>query len=199
MAAPVTVNDLRAYLGQVPLGANEDAILQAVIDRAWSIVVQFLGYEYGAYGAASAKTVVNSGGQYLYLPPHNPGSITSVVNQGGTAISASDWDEDEYGHLYLVAANFWYDWGQYNTSPSWPRGRYTVTAAWGYGTAPASVSQVTLELAVNMWRGKDRGLWSEAIGVDGSGALRFTGGLTNQQKAVLLAAQSYTVGTWVVV
>jgi len=35
---------------------------------------------------------------------------------------------------------------------------------------PPSVEQVTLELAVNMWRQRDRGMWSPSSGVDGEGA-----------------------------
>jgi hypothetical protein len=48
---------------------------------------------------------------------------------------------------------------------------------------------VCLELAVNIWRGKDRGMWTETIGVDGEGGLRFTGGMTSQQRSILRAAK----------
>jgi hypothetical protein len=50
---------------------------------------------------------------------------------------------------------------------------------------PASVEQIALELAVNMWRGKDRGSWSQSSGVDGEGALIYQGVLTDKQMRLL--------------
>jgi hypothetical protein len=50
---------------------------------------------------------------------------------------------------------------------------------------PPSVEQVTLELAVNMWRSVDRGLWSPSSGVDGEGALPYPGVLTEKQMGML--------------
>jgi len=50
---------------------------------------------------------------------------------------------------------------------------------------PPSLEQVTLELAVNMWRGRDRGMWSPSSGVDGEGALQYTGVLTDKQTKLL--------------
>ena len=51
--------------------------------------------------------------------------------------------------------------------------------------APPSVEQVALELAVNMWRQRDRGGWSASSGVDGEGALQYTGVLTDKQMRLL--------------
>lgn len=50
---------------------------------------------------------------------------------------------------------------------------------------PASVEQLALELAVNMWRQRDRGGWSPASGVDGEGAIQYTGVLTDKQQKLL--------------
>jgi len=50
---------------------------------------------------------------------------------------------------------------------------------------PPSLEQVTLELAVNMWRSRDRGGWAVSSGVDGEGALQYTGVLTDKQMRLL--------------
>jgi hypothetical protein len=53
------------------------------------------------------------------------------------------------------------------------------------------VKEVALEIAVNIWRSKDKGLWTDIIGVEsGGGGIRFIGGLTNQQKAILDAVKA---------
>lgn len=51
--------------------------------------------------------------------------------------------------------------------------------------ASRSVEQICLELAVNMWRQKDRGLWASSSGVDGEGALIYTGVFTDKQLRLL--------------
>jgi hypothetical protein len=61
-----------------------------------------------------------------------------------------------------------------------------VTAVWGYGpTPPDAIEQLTLELAVNVWRSRDKGGFTEMVGVDGSGAVRQVAGLNAQQRMVL--------------
>jgi hypothetical protein len=42
MSQWVTVAELRMYLDQVPLGAEEDAALQAVLDRAEALIGRYL-------------------------------------------------------------------------------------------------------------------------------------------------------------
>ena len=62
-----------------------------------------------------------------------------------------------------------------------------MTARWGYGPAPDEIEQVTLELAVNMWRSKDKGGFTDVVGVEGQGSIRAVAHLTSGQKAVLEA------------
>lgn len=50
---------------------------------------------------------------------------------------------------------------------------------------PPSVEQVCLELAVNLWRSRDRGMWADSSGVDGEGALQYTGYMTAKQRSLL--------------
>lgn len=50
---------------------------------------------------------------------------------------------------------------------------------------PPSVEQVCLELAVNMWRQRDAGLWASSSGVEGEGALQYVGYMTAKQRSLL--------------
>ena len=51
--------------------------------------------------------------------------------------------------------------------------------------ASTTIEQICLELAVNMWRQRDRGMWSATSGVDGEGALQYTGVFTDKQLRLL--------------
>lgn len=52
-------------------------------------------------------------------------------------------------------------------------------------TASRTVNQLCLELAVNYWRQKDRGMWSPTSGVEGEGAITYTGVLTAKQESLI--------------
>ena len=153
-----------------------DALLEDCLTRASDTVRQALRrlladptFDYAAWGAASTQVVRSYGGWYLSLPAHQAGSVTAIAYDGGDAVS--DWLVED-AVLYLAAG--------------WGAQRYRVMAVWGYGpTVPAAVEQVTLELAVNIWRSKDKGGFSEMVGADGGGAIRVVAGLTKQQEATL--------------
>jgi hypothetical protein len=184
-----TVEELRAYLTQVNTTTADTTLLQAVLDRATDIIDKALGFSFAAYPAASAKVIAHAGGSTLNLPAHQVGTVTVVADNSGSTVLSTTYAEDATGDLYFTTNNY-----PYGTSlqglPLWSPGRYTVTAVWGYGpTPPESIVQVCLEVAVNIWRGKDRGMWTEVVGVEGSGGLRFTGGLTNQQRSILAAVR----------
>jgi hypothetical protein len=51
------------------------------------------------------------------------------------------------------------------------------------------VQQIALELAVNMWRQRDRGLYSETQGVEGGGSVTYIGGLNATQRMVIQRAR----------
>ncbi len=182
-----TVVQLRAYLPQVATGATIDTALQVILDRAYDIVNLALGFTFAAASAAAAKDVRAQGGQYFDLPAHTIGSVTVVseVNFKGTAYESTeiltDFDELEDGRLWR--------------SVGWEPGEwYRVTAPWGYGVAPAAIVEVELELAVNLWRSKDRGMFSDVIGVEGGGAVGYTRALTNQQKMIIDQVRARTLG-----
>lgn len=187
--AIITLPDIRGYLDQLSeLGdakeAIADAILNQIIPRAEAIVLRELGpaYVFGTYPAASQKRIYHSGGSALNLPPHDTTTGITAVRYGAsdaTVMAATDYYYDN-GALY-VAGSLGYGPAQW---PQWAPGVYFVTGKWGFGPAPDDVKEVCLEVAVNLWRGKDRGMWTEVVGAETTG-LRFTGGLTKTQKDIL--------------
>jgi hypothetical protein len=191
VAAYVTHTQLRAYLPQATTGPADDQLLDAMGARATAMIDTALGWSFAAYGAASSQDVLapEAPSVYLKLPPYQAGSITSVAGvlfkgtTGETLTTLTDWDELDRFYLYrdlgwsgqqLLGVG---GWGSY----PW----YRVTAIWGYGPVPDDIVELALELAVNMWRSKDKGGFSEIIGADGGGAVRFVAGLNAQQKMIL--------------
>lgn len=168
-----------------------DSVLQACLTRASDIVRSAMrslladpAFDYAAYGVASTKIVRAFDGYFLRLPAYKAGSVTLVEYQSGsypstyTALTADQWEASADGALYRAAG-----WG----NGSWgDLARYRITAVWGYGPdVPASIEQLTLELAVNTWRSRDKGGFSESVGVEGAGAIRQIAGLNKQQVMIL--------------
>lgn len=175
-----TVLQLRSYLGQISDSVPNDALLTDCLTRATDMVRNAMRtaltdptFDYAAYGVASTKIVKTYPTEYLPIPAHQIGSVTLVEYRSATgpetwATDATAWSEETDGRLYRASY--------------WPQGRYRMTAVWGYGnTIPAAIEELTLELAVNLWRSKDKGGFSETIGVDGAGAVRMVAGFTKQQ------------------
>lgn len=161
-----------------------DTLLQACLDRATGIVRGALrsmladpAFDWVAWPSATTKIVRSYGGAYLTLPPHQAGSATLVeqvatTNPTSYSALADEWLQ-ESGRLYRPGL--------------WPiDARHRVTAVWGYGpTVPAQAIEVVLELAVNIWRARDKGGFTEMVGVEGGGAIRAVAGLTKQQQQAL--------------
>ena len=186
MALYASVAQFKDYQKQRAAGTTDGQITD-VLTRASGVVRGVLRKELGdpafdlaAYGAASTKLVRGYDTEYLSLPPHQAGSVTLVEYQTGTnpptytTLSADQWD-DEDSRLYRPAG-----WGGYSMP------RYRVTAVCGYGaTVPDEIVQVTLEIAVNIWRSKDAGRFTNVVGVEGGGAVGYEGALTPGQKMIL--------------
>lgn len=195
MASWASVSMIQAYLPQVEQTAANVRLLQSCLDRATDIVRNTMRalladptFDYVAYGAASTKIIRGHAGSYLTLPPHQEGSVTLVEYQSGTNPATYSTLADQY----LVEGGQLYRAGGWSHSGY----RYRITAVWGYGpTVPDGIVQVVLELGVNFWRGKDRGMWTDTIGQDGQGSVKYTGGMTNLQKQSLqnVCAQLYQV------
>lgn len=161
-----------------------DALLQACLDRATDIVRQALraaladpSFDWTAYASAASRIVRGESGAYLRVPPHQAGSVSLVEYESGwnpaTYAALPDQWMEEDGYLYRA--------GRWS-----PGQRYRVTAVWGYGpTAPESAQQLVLELAVNIWRSRDKGGFTEIVGVEGSGGIRQIAGLNKQQVMVV--------------
>lgn len=185
MASWATVERIQDELEQVTPTAANLRLLQRKLDRATGIVRDTMRalladptFDYVAYGAASTKIIRGHAGSYLTLPPHQEGSVTLVEYQSGTNPATYSTLADQY----LVEGGQLYRAGGWSHSGY----RYRATAVWGYGpTVPDGIVQVVLEIGVNLWRGKDRGMWTDTIGADGAGSVKYTGGLTNLQKQVL--------------
>lgn len=179
-----TVDTLRTYLPQVANTAANDDLLEDMLTRATQIVDLALQFSFAGYAAtASTLRLSLGGGRLLHVPFYQAGTLCAVsLVEGPDTLESYTADEDyEIEGGDDVDAHTWL----YKISDTWPIGRYALTAKWGYGSAPESVVGVTLELAVNLWRGRDRGMFSDAIGVEGSGAVAYTRALTNQQKMIL--------------
>lgn len=162
-----------------------EAVLTRILERATDIVRNamraHLGdptFDYTAWATASTKIVRASGGQYLALPPHQLGSASAVKYQSASNPAAYTAITDEYlqenGQLYRAGG-----WGD-------GRPRYQITAVWGYGpTVPSAIEELTLELAVNLWRSRDKGGFTEVVGAEGQGAVRHIAGLNKQQQLIV--------------
>lgn len=189
-----STDQLRGYLKQIPAdvapSTTNDDLLQAVLDRSTSMVNDALGFAGvgGAFAtwatAATTRDVRGEGGEWLYPPSYQPDSVDTVseVYSKGltseTTHAVTDWAEEEAsqapgGRLYRSGG-----WGD--------RAWYRIGAIWGYGPAPNSIVEVTLELAVNLWRAKDAGRFSNVVGVEGGGAVGYEKALTPQQQMVVL-------------
>lgn len=188
--AYANVSHFRAYLPQVEAGDAVDSDIQDVLERATGIVQNELGshlvfrHEGVSTPVASTKTVFSEDSVWLKLPAYAQGSITSLTPSSDTT-PITDYEERwEFGRFYL-----WRETG-------WQAQRYRVTAIYEYGKPSHAVVEVVLEVAVNLWRGRDRGMFQE-IQSQGVGVtqLRFIGGLTtNQQRMIQQIRRDYTDG-----
>ena len=180
MAIYATHVELGDYLPQVDIGDTDDA-LKRVIARAQQIVDRVLGFTYDGV-SASEITVNVVGGKFIKLPPHEAGSITAVTDYSGAAIGSSYWKEMETGSIAAL--------DDYGNVLAWSPGYYKVTASWGYGAPPVDVIEVTLELCVTIWQGKESGKFSDVVGVEGGGAVGYNKALTGLQKMILINARN---------
>ncbi len=180
--AYATLDQLYEYLPQLARGEH-DSLLSDILDRAESIVDDALGFQFAGYGEATTRDVeCRVRWRWLEAPAHERGSIVAIAEVSGRGTSSettteiTEFVEEEDGRLWR---------GQGWTPGAW----YRVTAVWGYGPAPASIVQVTLEVAVNIWRGRDASQWSNTLGVEGQGAVSYNRALTWAQRSIIDAVR----------
>jgi hypothetical protein len=188
--AYATTDQLYAYLDQLDdTDAAQTALLADILDRATAKVDRYLrtsigdpAFTFATYPAASTKIVASYGGVMLGIPAHEPGSVTLVEYQSASdpvtwATITDPWEEYPDGQVYRA-----YGWGyQYGYIPL----RYRVTAVYGYGPVPDDIESITLNLAVNIFRSKTKGGFTEIIGNEGGGGMRVVAAFTKDDLQTL--------------
>lgn len=170
----------------VTIAPATDALLQSCLDRATDIVRNALrdllddpAFDFATYGSAATRVVYGKKSKYLALPAYQAGSVTLVEYQE-TVISPT---------AYSTVTDFWREEaGALERPYGWLASdleHYRVTAVWGYGPIPDAAVQIVLEQAVNEWRSRDKGGFSDVVGVDGSGGIRAISGLNKLQMQVI--------------
>lgn len=169
--AYATVAQFRAMFQQVPPGLDQDALLAEYLERATALVESALGFAFETYSAATERRFSAPGGRcLLYVPQHERGSLTGL-SLNGTELTDYETEAADFTCLWRAAG--------------WPAGRYTATAKWGYGAAPAAIVQVTLEKALNLYISAQGGAFSDVVGIEGGGAVGYNRAWTNGQRAVI--------------
>jgi len=178
--AYASVAQLREYLKDLPASDETDDLLEAILERATALVDGELGFAFAAYGYTASEIDVYSGagGKWLYLPAYQSGSLGDValVSSRGTD------DEDTEAETEFVQES---RYRLYRDVGWLPRRYYRVSAVWGYGEAPEAIVEVTLQVAVNIWRGRDAMQWSSSVGAEGGGAVSYQRALSWAQRSII--------------
>lgn len=166
----------KGYMEQIDLSdENAGVIAAAILLRATAIVEDFLGFGFADY-VNGVKNIRAGYGAYLRIPAHEPDSVTLVADMAGNDMDGY-WQEISSGSVYAVSDDGY--------EGNWNAGMYAVTADWGYGPAPAAAKEVVLELAVNIWRSRSAGHFTNIVGAVGGGAVGYEKALTPQQAMIL--------------
>lgn len=164
----------------VTVASALDAVMTDIIERAERVIEDALApVVFTSYGTATSKDIRAGAMDSTYLKPpiHQAGSVTTVkaIPRPGAPVAdeelVEDWIQDDG---YLIRGDQW-------LAGQW----YRVTAIYGYGPAPASAQQLALEIAVNIWRSKDRGLYSEVQGANDGANISYVGGLNPTQRMMI--------------
>lgn len=165
-----TVARLRAeHLTQVASGATNDALLSQMLVSATAFVNSALGFAFNGFAAAAEKKFHRDASRlWLSLPYYESGTLTALARDD-TDFASDEYEIDSDDHTQL-----------YNDD-GWPAGRYAATAAWGYGTVPEEIVKVTMQIASDLWTGRDVRSQANAAGVEGPGQVIVQRALTWQQ------------------
>lgn len=204
--AYITPENITAYLDQLQVSDPETlALLEAIAERATGIVDTALGFSFEGYTAAEERTFQTRGGYRLYIDSAKPGSVTTVLSPSDVELDGNYQPvTNEAGNVYALDAitngSFWFwEWGtpppncnlmSFPMQGTWP---IKVTAEWGYGPPPPVIVQLTLEVAVNIWRSKDAGGFAESIGARQGGAVnitRYVAGINRDQQIIIDSVRS---------
>lgn len=178
--ALVTRDDVKLRLNQIEDTAEYDTLLDAICTEIEDTIVLYLGFSFDGYADDSTAVVIGGGTPWLILPPHEAGTITTITVTGSTT-EITGWTEQPDGSLYL---DNYYPLGGYG----WHQNRFTVTGNFGYGEWPESLKRVAVEMAVNAFKERDKGHFSDVVGVEGAGgdvAVGYRGAWLKSHKAVM--------------
>ena len=170
-----TLARLRAeHLTQVPAGATNDALLTQMLESATAFVDSALGFSFAGYAAAAVERAFwrDAARLWLHVPYYEAGTLTGLKH-GDTDIADTAYEIEADDHTALF-----YEYG-------WRAGRYTATAKWGYGTAPEEIVKVTMQLAVDLWNGRDARSQTNVSGVEGPGQITVQRAFTWQQYQII--------------
>lgn len=168
-----TLAQLRQYLDQVPVNATMDALLAAILDRASALIDLDVGHGW-AIATATTALVFGDGTDYLSIPqPYVAGSVTAVSTTANITLPAY---VESSGLLVARTTEGWLfppaipsGVGGYGArAGAWLRGvPYTIAASYGYGAAPAALTEACLEIAADLYRFRDAGSIKAAGAADG--------------------------------
>lgn len=161
--ALVTVDDLRAYLGQ-GVSSESETMMELLINAASQEFDRFCGRQ------LKQKTETNlyldgNGSRYLKLPSWPAASVTGVYEDGTLLVVDTDYlvytsDDDAY---LLKYSSTWPEITTY-CSPVWAEGHKTIkisSVLLGYATVPADIQLACLkQCAVEYQRAKQK-TWGE--------------------------------------
>ena len=178
--AIITKDDIKLRLDQ--LDDSHDALLDDICEEVEDAITLYLGFGFEGYTTASTLVAYGTGTPWLVVPPHDIGSITTVTVTSDTSDTAiTGWTEQPDGTLYLD--------GNYTYGGGWYQGqRFTVTGNFGYGEWPLALKRVAVEMAVNAFKERDKGHFSDVVGVEGAGgdvAVGYRGAWLKSHKAVM--------------
>lgn len=187
--AYATVANIREYLDQVPTNAGTTALLQNVLDRATAIIDTELGFAFGS-SAVTTRTVYGDGTDFLQPPRFVAGSVTAVTTTSGYTVP--DYVEQDGWLVVTRAGRLGNQYGgatgllaPARYGEGWAAGLpYTVAATYGYPTVPADIVECCLEIAIRIYKAKDAG-FSDVVGVEGSGAVGYSGALPALVRRIL--------------
>ena len=154
------------------LGTADDTAIQAAIDAAHYSAYDFLGRSLEPAGVASARSFVPLSWQILNIDDCT--SITSVVNNG-TTVAASDYQSEPIDNRsdsmatvpftrLRMLTGAWYVWNG--------RASVTVTATWGWASAPAAAIEAVKILAKDILHQRDNRSGVAGFGEFGSVRVR---------------------------
>lgn len=142
----VGLEEFKAYV-RSEIGAVDDGDLAAVLASAEDAVDDHCGRSFAVAGDGSARVYVPTGTDALYI--HDATTITSVVDDGTTLTSGTDYQKEPLNSLVGALSVPYYRLRR--LGGSWDgdsnEATVTVTATWGWSATPERVKQATKMLA----------------------------------------------------